>query len=195
MVRCRGTTPALSILCGSRWTCPQDSIRPWWCDGEVVSGPQRVQSPPLTFMLAEPTCCLSQWSRDMATTISITCCHEQNRRSSWLVLPETESTKGLANVIHWRPDCSAQNIVCDRYLTTTRQISDISPVNDLLPSAEEAVADIRVWTVHSDTNALAISTYFTSEQTFVYVLRPYRYSHDHPCACRRDSRTQRGHCF
>ncbi len=72
--------------------------------------------------------------------------------------------------------------------------SDIYPVNDLLPSAEEAVADIRVWTVHSDTNALAISAYSTSYQTFVYVLRLYRYSHDHPCASRRDDRTQRGHC-
>lgn len=30
-------------------------------------------------------------------------------------------------------------------------------MTDLLPSAEEGVADIRVWTVHSDTNALAMS--------------------------------------
>jgi len=39
MVRRRGTTPALSILCGHRGPCPQDSIRPWRRDGEVVSPP------------------------------------------------------------------------------------------------------------------------------------------------------------
>lgn len=43
---------------------------------------------------------------------------------------------------------------------------DIYTVNDLLASAEEAVADIRLWTVHSDTNALAISVYTSSDQTF-----------------------------
>jgi len=66
---------------------------------------------------------------------------------------------------------------------------------DLLPSAEEAVADICVWTVHSDTNALMISVSFTSDWTFIFVLTVYRYSHDHPCASRQVYLTQRGHCF
>ena len=84
------------------------------------------------------------------------------------------------------------------YVTGTSLLypeSDLSPVNDLLPSAEEAVADIRVWTVHSDTNALAISAYLTSDQTFVSILRLDRYSHDDPCTSGRDCRTQCGHCF
>jgi hypothetical protein len=122
MIRRRGTTPALSILCGHRWPCPQDSIRPWRRHGKVVSGPPSTADHRHSLSSsAEPMCCLLQWSRDMVTITSSTCFHERNRRSSWLVLLGTESMKGLANVIHWQPDYSAQSIVCDRHLTDTRQ--------------------------------------------------------------------------
>ena len=91
--------------------------------------------------------------------------HAQIRQSSWPVPPVTESTRDLASVIHWRPGYSARNIVCDTYLTIACPILILFSVTELLPSAEEAVADIRVWTVHSDTNALAISAYSAPMQT------------------------------
>jgi hypothetical protein len=122
IVRCRGTTPALSILCRPRRTCSQDCIRPRRRDGESVGRPAAYPTTTIDLLLAGRRSCLPRWCRDMARTISNTCCHERNKRSSRPVLPETESTKGSVSAMPWPPDCSAQSIVCDAFFTLTGRV-------------------------------------------------------------------------
>lgn len=57
---------------------------------------------------------------------------------------------GLAHRLFCSDHCKSRFLV-------SSMLFDIVPVGDLRVLAEEAVEDIRVWTVNSDTNALAMS--------------------------------------
>lgn len=67
----------------------------------------------------------------------------------------TASTRVSPNVSRSRIVCSVQTIVSHGRELVTLDLQS-APVSDLLTMAEEVVADIRVWTVNSDTNALAM---------------------------------------